>query len=761
MKRNHLPVLIAMYSLSLLIACSDRRATGESKGIDSTHTTPYIRKICIQEPERALAIIDTMEMNKEAKPYDINYLRFMVYNGSDDKKVAEYYAKQVLKDSLELQKDPKEHISILNNLANIAYSNSQFTQGLKYAKASVEVARRNHLELQEYAATHYMGLSTLALGDTIGGLELLKEGKEKIIRLVDGNNTLYDISQAYMLVINYMVGLLTAQRYDEAEKQIPDILYVTKKMKEVGNAIDGMAELRQISTASLLMEYYDRTGNTKEGEKYLAEIKKSKFAGTSSVEHLVASHYFNVKDVKSLAQVTARLRESAVATGDTLSDLFLNVLTFEKFICSERGNYREALEKAEALISVKDSLAKRKNEQDGLQLAKIYESQEKEKLIAEQEAKLKKHKDILIGVAVLMAIGMAFIVIVMRFNRRVNRRNKTIVATINQMMQKEDKLTRMQLTDDSNADNVNPEEIRLKQSLEMLKEDKPTDEIVTQCGYRDAADFNKKFYGHFGIHADEYRKWSKKINEQEQAGDDEAKQMKDSFIKNMSHEIRTPLNQIFGFVQLLTDPNTQLSDEEKRQYNEIIGEQTNHMTRMLNKFLEISEYESSDEPLPKETVSIDETLSIVQSTVPQPQAGVELTFNNGSGKDTLEANGKGLMRILQCLVGNAVKFTSSGYISVECATNADGNTIFTVTDTGKGIPEGDEERIFDRFYKVDEFVPGAGLGLSLVREIARRMGATVVLDRPYAAKGSRFVVTLMENTQIIPESQQTIKNKTI
>ncbi|MGM9697113.1 MAG: hypothetical protein ACI3Y0_00495, partial [Prevotella sp.] len=392
MKRNYLLVLIAMYSLSLLIACSDRRATGEGKGIDSTHTTEYITKICIQEPERALAIIDTMEMNKEAKPYDINYLRFMVYNnGSADKKVAEYYAKQVLKDSLELQKNPKEHISILNNLANIAYSNSQFTQGLKYAKASVEVARRNHLELQEYAATHYMGLSTLALGDTIGGLKLLKEGKERIIRLVDGNNTLYDISQAYMLVINYMVGLLTAQRYDEAEKQIPDIIYVTKKMKEVGKTIDGMAELRQITTASLLMEYYDLTGNTKESEKYLAEIQKSKFAGTSSIEHIVASHYFNVKDVKSLAQVTARLRESAVATSDTLSDLFLNVLTFEKFICSERGNYREALEKAEALISVKDSLAKRKNEQDGLQLAKIYETQEKEKQIAEQEAKLKKH----------------------------------------------------------------------------------------------------------------------------------------------------------------------------------------------------------------------------------------------------------------------------------------------------------------------------------------------------------------------------------
>ena len=733
-----------MYTLSLLIACSDQRATGVSKDNDSTHTTAYINKISLQEPERALAIIDTMEINKEAKPYEINYLRLMVYvNGSADKKLAEYYGKQVLKDSLELQKNPKEHISILNNLANIAYSNSQFTQGLKYAKTSVEVARKNHLELQEVVATHYMGLSALALGDTISGLKLLKEGMERIIRLVDGNNTLYDISQAYMLVCNYMVGLLTAQRYDEAGKLIPDLLFITKKAKEVGKTIDGMAELRQIYTASLLLEYYDLTGNTKEGEKYLAEIQKSKLAGTSSVEHIVANHYFNVKDVENLAQVTARLRESTVATGDTLTDLFLtNVLSFEKYICRERGNYREALEKAEAIISVKDSLAKRKNEQDGLQLAKIYDTQEKEKQIAEQKAELAKHKNILIAVVVLLVIGVAFIVIVMRFNRRVNRRNKTIVATINQMMQKEDKLTRMQLTDDSNADNVNPEEIRLKQSLEMLKEDKPTDEIVTQCGYRDAADFNKKFYGHFGIHADEYRKWSKKINEQEQAGDDEAKQMKDSFIKNMSHEIRTPLNQIFGFVQLLTDPNFQLSDEQKRRYNEIIGEQTNFMTRMLNKFLELSEYESSDEPLPKETVAIDDLFNEVNSIVPRPAEGVELTFHNNSGLAEVETNHKGLSRIIQCLVGNAVKFTAEGYISVECATNADGNTIFTVTDTGKGIPEGEEEKIFDRFYKVDDFVPGAGLGLPLVRVIARRMGATVELDRTYEAKGSRFRVSL-------------------
>ena len=149
----------------------------------------------------------------------------------------------------------------------------------------------------------------------------------------------------------------------------------------------------------------------------------------------------------------------------------------------------------------------------------------------------------------------------------------------------------------------------------------------------------------------------------------------------------------------------------------------------------------------------------MQSTVPQPQAGVELTFSNKSGKDTIETNGKGLTRILQCLVGNAVKFTPTGNISVECITNAEGSVTFSVTDTGKGIPEGDEERIFDRFYKVDSFVPGAGLGLSLVREIAKRMDATVILDRTYSSPGSRFTVTIRENTHI--SKNQNIKDKTL
>ena len=753
---HYLSVLMVLWFLA---SCIGKRTEAIRTGIDSTHTREYIAKISLQEPERALAIIDTMEMNNEERPYAINYLRFVVYNnGLADFKMADYYGKQVLKDSIELKKDIKRQYTLLNTLASIANSNNQFAQSIEYAKMAADIARKNNIKEYEIGAIGTVALSTVMLGDKENGLKMFAKNKDMVMKLLNENPNFNTADIAFTFIGNYVESLIADKRYDEVEKNIPDLIYITNKLKTIENIMDGYAEYRQLHTYSILINYYDAKGNKKEAEKCLTEIMKSDLVGTSFVQAMISEHYYNVKDIKKLADITAKMRKNSTESKDTVSEFFIDyVLEYEKFIYKEYGNYREALGKSEMINDAKDSLFKKNSIEDGIRLSKIYDTQEKERLLAEKDTQLSKHKNIFIVVTIMMILGTAFIMLLLLFNRKVNRRNKTIVSTINQMMKKEDELTRFRLNEDAN--NVNPDEMRLMQSLEMLKGDKAIDEIAAECGFGNAKAFNKKFHEHFGIQAEEYRKWSKKIGEQDKTNIEEAKQMKDSFIRNMSHEIRTPLNQIFGFVQLLTDPNIQLSDEEKRQYNDIISDQTTYMTRLINKFLELSEYESSDEPLPRETISIDETLSIVQSTVPQPQAGVELTFSNNSGKDTIDTNGKGLTRILQCLVGNAVKFTPSGYISVECITNAEGSVTFSVTDTGKGIPEGDEERIFDRFYKVNSFVPGAGLGLSLVREIAKRMDATVNLDRTYTSQGSMFTVTLRENTHI--SKNQNIKDKTL
>ena len=387
---------------------------------------------------------------------------------------------------------------------------------------------------------------------------------------------------AYSFMGNYVESLITQKRYDEVEKIIPDLLYITNKLRTIENIMDGYAEYRQLHTYSILMNYYDAKGNKKESEKCLTEIMKSDLVSTSFVQAMISEHYYNVKDINKLAEITAKMRKDIAESEDTISEFFISyVLEYEKFINKKYGNYREALEKSEVINSIKDSIFKKYSIEDGIRLSKIYETQEKEHQLQMKDAQLSKHKNIFIVVTVMMILGTAFIVLLLLFNRKVNRRNKTIVSTINQMMQREGELTKFRLSEDAN--NINPDEMRLMQSLEMLKGNKTLDEIATACGFGNAKAFNKKFHEHFGIQAEEYRKWSKNMSKQDKTNIEEAKQMKDSFIRNMSHEIRTPLNQIFGFVQLLTDPNIQLSDEEKRQYNDIVTLRENtHISKNQN-----------------------------------------------------------------------------------------------------------------------------------------------------------------------------------
>ena len=741
---KHLGMAALVAVCASLVACTGGNTSKKADAADSTHTKLYISKISLREPERALAIIDTMEMNKELSSSDINYMRLMVYNnGLCDYKMSEYYASQVLKDSVWLKKNPEQHCMLEILISDFARQNGRYTKCLKYAEQAVETARRYKNKMYELSAQAAVAHSLTALGDVESAFKIFAGVKDEVMRECGESTDFNTLNNAFTFIGDYFELLMENKRYKEAELLIPDFVKVNDNIGKVGSFIDGAVEYRQLHTYSMLMQYYDYCGKKEESAKYKAMIVKSSLADTEFVQIMLCKHYFIVKDNDKLAEIVSALRQKLGTSNDTISKFFIdNVLKYEKYLCVAKGNYRKALEKQEAICNVQDSVSRQEQEADGRRLAKIYETQEKERLLIEKDAQLSRHQNIFIGLTVMMVLGLAFIVVLLLFNRKVNRRNKTIVATINQMMEKEDELMRLRLTGNNGAKNVNPDEMRLMQSLEMLKDDKDIEEIATSCGFRNTRAFGKKFFEYFGIQVDEYRKWSKNISNQEKASSDEAIHMKDSFIKNMSHEIRTPLNQIFGFVQLLTDPSIQLSDDEKRQYNDIIGSQTTYMTQMLNKFLAMSEYESSDAHLPKETIAIEELMNNVMAHVPSPKDGVEMNFSNKSGMKTIESNYKGLATIMESVVGNAVKFTDSGSINIECAVNADGNTIFTVTDTGKGIPEGEEERIFERFHKVDEFVPGAGLGLSLAREIAGRMDATVTLDRSNSSQGSTFVVTL-------------------
>ena len=223
---------------------------------------------------------------------------------------------------------------------------------------------------------------------------------------------------------------------------------------------------------------------------------------------------------------------------------------------------------------------------------------------------------------------------------------------------------------------------------------------------------------------------------------EKALQMKVAFINNMSHEIRTPLNQISGFAQVLSMPD--LPAEDQRQGRKIIEEQSEHLVDMLDNVIEISDLESNPKPLLPKQIQLHEFISHLAGTIHHPQEGVELRLATSTDESlTVEADESSLRRIVQLLVDNAVRFTSEGYVAVDARRTLVGgepHVELTVEDTGCGIPADLHERVFERFFKADEFVPGTGLGLSIARLHAHRLGAKLYVSPDYQA-GCRMVLT--------------------
>ena len=742
---KHLFVAALLAAPFLFGACSGNKTAGASDSSDTINYRDYIRKLSYEDTEKALAFIDSLEMLKKYPAYLLNFYRCSVYNSSKDTptRYILHYGYLAISDPSFKKENRELYMNALYALSFSEYLSNHISKSLKLLKELMDIAIEDKDESMQILCLEIMANDKMQLGDFDNAIKDYKEALERSVIFFNENPTF----KSFETTINQHLGLLRVLNYmnehSEEEKYIPGLLAILEKGKNIKFPSDTFYDTTKWSVYVTLMDLYDFMGKTDEVEKYRILSETTQAAKLPRNRITYFGYYINNGNYKQAWTDLDIARKYYVEKRDTVTEFyFSDILWNELQYYKATENFEKACNAAEKIIVCKDSIRLRMEIEDAAQLAKIYETQEKEKQLAEQKAELTKQRNIIISVATLLVIGAVFIVVLMRLNRKVKRRNKTIVATINNMMQKEDELTLLQLTDDSNkAENINPEELRLKQSLDMLKEDKSIEDIVKEGAYKNADDFNKKFYDYFGIHAEEYRKWSKNMNKQEQTGIEEAKHMKESFIRNMSHEIRTPLNQIYGFVQLLTTPGIQLSDEEKQKFTGIIDEQTTHMTQMLNTFLEMSQYESSSERLPMETVDIDELLSQSCDSFPSVKEGVVLTHKNNSGLKTVECNSKGILRILHCIIDNAIKFTDEGQVCVECSKNEDGDIVFSVTDTGKGVPEGDDERIFEQFYKVDEFIPGTGLGLSLARQIANRMGASIVLDRSYEAKGSRFVIS--------------------
>ena len=235
----------------------------------------------------------------------------------------------------------------------------------------------------------------------------------------------------------------------------------------------------------------------------------------------------------------------------------------------------------------------------------------------------------------------------------------------------------------------------------------------------------------------------------------ESSRMKTDFIQQISHEIRTPLNILSGFTQVLTS-GMELDEATQQEVTKGIVDNTERITSLVNKMLELAEA-GSDNPLERN----EQVLAIQIAAQATEDSGISQATHLDFDLDlTPEAETVILTtalapatRVLTLLLDNAMKFThpaeaaggvsavkEKAYAVLRVAVD-DGMVVFTVEDTGIGVPQEESEHIFEEFVQLDKYYDGTGIGLTVARSLAHRLGGDVRLDTDYSS-GARFVYTL-------------------
>lgn len=220
---------------------------------------------------------------------------------------------------------------------------------------------------------------------------------------------------------------------------------------------------------------------------------------------------------------------------------------------------------------------------------------------------------------------------------------------------------------------------------------------------------------------------------------EEADRLKTAFLANMSHEIRTPLNSVVGFSQLIAE-SVEDSDDDISDYVSVLNRNTDQLLSIVNNVIDFSEIESSSLFIKHKVASIEQMFDdIYNSCTLRYKDSIDVIYSKPPGEEVfLDSDLLRVKQILQNLICNAFKYTSQGHVEYGYKAKDDG-VLFHVFDTGVGIKEEYKEKVFERFFQIDEMVAGTGLGLCIVRALVDELKGDLWFDSK-DGEGLKFYV---------------------
>lgn len=751
MKHLHLAILTAV--CCIFVSCGQRKLERSANDKDSLYTLDYIRTIIMTDPAQALHLLDTAESMKLLPQYDIYGMKSTIYNNAySQPSVALNYMRKAY-ECPECATNPTLQIKTLKTLGLLNYQLGYHTDAMKYLKQGMEASRKIDNINGEAFFTLYMGFVKSDLGTMDEALKNIDESIALFKQTGLAEKDYYTADNILMACMKKLELLVKKKEFKRAEDLLPECQEAYERLAKCEDVSSKQLDIRLAEAALLRGLIYHGLGDKAKAEKQFNTVINTEYAKTPAGTTTVTPCFMYMENYKDALKYLNEQERHYAHNKDTISERFVEgVLHSQMEAYHKLGMYKEASSVGLRLIALADSLKEQERDGRVMEMMTAYETETKEAMLRENALKMSQMRLFIYAVVIVCILLVVVVGIVLYYNKRIRLRNLATVKTIEELMEQKDELLDFHLNNTegleegkNKAKNLKKylSDVHMRNAVKMLKGDATHTiaEIARDCGFASENEFCHFFEKEYGMSPVAYRKWSNKFRDKEQQGVDN-EEFRRNLLRNISHEIRTPLNQISGFVQLLTHPGLDIGQSEREQFNDIIMNQANHMTHMVDGFVEITEYENDKTPLEGEEITMQELLARICCSAGDPQPGVELKIGQlETPLRVIHVHVKGMVRMAEALLNNAIKFTTEGHVSVDLMADDEQDVLrLMVSDTGKGVSPDHAEQIFERFYKEDSFVPGIGLGLSLVRIIASRMNGTASLDTTYKGPGARFVV---------------------
>ena len=670
-------ILLFFSCAMMMTSCHEDRQVMVSKvAADSLITAAHQE----HNYSRILELVDSNEKTGTISPIKAYYWRGYVYSRQRKMRMAENEWRHALALNADTPDAIEYYAKSANRLAGLLCMKFDYEEAIRVAlPAMTFLKEKEYTANVDYANLHtFVGSCQLKLGHTEEAVQNYDIAYKQYLYVTQNSNDINDYTASIIGIVNiinaYIQGMYYHKAYDWTAR-LDDMLQRYRKLPQADESFVDKEWARLNFYKGYTLE---SMGQTAEGQKAYKQALGTHYAQTGegqieATSYLIAAHRWNeaADNYKELEQLIKRYDMKM-----TLDNIKAYLLP--KFRANaEAKRMDSAVYVGKWICNALDTAITWERQNTSVELATIYEMQQKETEIAEQQASL-SHQRYLGTVITLVAVILGFSLFIY---------------------------------------------FRHQAAMRL------------EAAYLELEKANARA--------------------------EESSRIKSEFIHQISHEIRTPLNILSGYTQILTNTDAKIDREMRHNINQQIIENTNRLTSLVNKMIELSDVRSKTIIERNDLASVVEIASEAVMT-----SGIEtahhLTFDMMVSQQVaslkLQTNRQAAVRALSLILDNARKFTAPAEAlssktpedttkkqKVVLILQKDDNAIsFTVEDTGIGVPQEEAERIFEEFVQLDEYYEGTGIGLTVARSTARRLGGDVVLDTTYT-EGARFAMILPIN----------------